>query len=76
MRDLVRTLDKAGITPWVVTASPELWADVWGRGVGIPPRRVIGIRTIVERGRVTTGLRGCGGYARSEERRVGKECLL
>ena len=78
MRDLVRTLDKAGITPWIVTASPELWADVWGRGVGIPPRRVIGIRTIVERGRVTTGLRGCGGYADGSDQIMtyveGKRC--
>ena len=62
-RDLVRTLTRAGITPYVVSASPELWADVWAPGVGIPASRTIGIRSVVRDGRVTTGLAGCGGLA-------------
>lgn len=42
MRDLVRTLRRAGIEPWIVSASPKELADVWGRGVGIDRAHTIG----------------------------------
>ena len=34
-RDLVRTLNAAGFDTWVVSASPQEWADVWAAGAGI-----------------------------------------
>lgn len=79
-RDLVATLEAAGITPWVVSASPQLWADVWAPGIGVPRSRTIGIRSVVEDGRVTTGLQGCGGYADGSDRIMtyveGKRCWV
>jgi phosphoserine phosphatase len=62
-RDLVRTLKAAGFDVWVVSASPEEWADVWGPGIGIDAAHTLGIRTVREDGRITTDLKGCGGTA-------------
>ncbi len=80
MRDLVHTLDEAGVTPWVVSASPQLWAEVWGPGAGIPSDHVVGIRSLREDGRVTTHLRGCGGHAAGTDRIMtyvqGKRCWI
>jgi len=61
MRDLVRTLRAAGFDAWVVSASPQEWADVWAAGAGFAENRTIGIRTVRRNGRITTDLRGCGG---------------
>lgn len=61
MRDLIRTLDAAGITPYVVSASPKEFADVWGQGVGIDRAHTLGIRQVVRNGRLTGHLKGCGG---------------
>jgi phosphoserine phosphatase len=63
MRDLVRTLRAAGFDTWVVSASPQEWADVWSAGAGFPRGATIGIRTVREDGRMTARLRGCGGVA-------------
>ena len=60
MRDLVATLKAAGIEPWIVSASPKPFADVWGGGIGIDPEHTIGIEQIVRNGRLTTHLKGCG----------------
>ncbi|MDO9379421.1 MAG: HAD family hydrolase [Nocardioidaceae bacterium] len=80
MKDLVRTLKKAGIEPWVISASPELWADVWGPGIGVPAKHVVGIRTQVEDGRVVGHLKGCGGYADGSDQIMpfveGKRCWV
>ena len=47
MKDLIKTLKKAGIEPWVVSASPKEFADVWGPGVGINSAHTIGIEQVV-----------------------------
>lgn len=79
-RDLVATLEAAGITPWVVSASPPLWTEVWAPGIGVPRSRTIGIRTVLEDGRVTTGIEGCGGCADGRDRIMtyveGKRCWV
>ena len=41
--DLIRTLKRAGIEPWIVSASPKEFADVWGKRVGIDRAHTIGI---------------------------------
>jgi phosphoserine phosphatase len=61
IRDLVRTLQRAGFDTWVVSASPQLWADVWGGAIGIDRAHTIGIRTLYRDGKVVPHLRGCGG---------------
>lgn len=60
MRDLVATLKAAGIEPWIVSASPKPFADVWGAGLGIDPEHTLGVKSIVRKGRITTHLKGCG----------------
>jgi phosphoserine phosphatase len=61
-RDLVRTLNAAGFDTWVISASPQEWASVWAQGAGFPAGHTVGIRTVREDGRITTKLKGCGGF--------------
>lgn len=61
MRDLVRTLQRAGIQPWIVSASPKEFADVWGAGIGIDRAHTIGVSQLTTRGRLNGHLEGCGG---------------
>lgn len=61
MRDLVRTLQRAGIEPWIVSASPKEFADVWGRGIGIDRAHTIGVSQRTTRGRLDGRLEPCGG---------------
>ena len=61
MRDLIATLQRAGFDTWVISASPQEWADVWGVGVGIDRAHTIGIKTVKKHGRITPHLKGCGG---------------
>ena len=44
----------------MVSASPQEWADVWGKGVGIDRAHTIGIRTLKRHGKIVPHLRGCG----------------
>ncbi len=80
MRDLVRTLRAAGFDTWVVSASPQEWADVWAAGAGFEPGHTIGIRTVREDGRMTTRLRGCGGFPDGSDQVMtyidGKRCWI
>ena len=61
-RDLVRTLNAAGFDTWVISASPQEWAAVWAQGAGFPAGHTVGIRTVRDDGRITTKLKGCGGF--------------
>lgn len=80
MRDLVATLGRAGFDAWVVSASPQEWADVWGAGIGIDADHTIGIRTVKRAGRITPHLRGCGGTRDGADRVMtyidGKRCWI
>lgn len=80
MRDLIRTLRKAGIEPWVISASPQEWADVWGKGVGIDRAHTVGIRTLKKHGRIVPHLQGCGGVPDGADRIMtyinGKRCWI
>ncbi|MFG2194335.1 haloacid dehalogenase-like hydrolase [Streptomyces sp. NPDC048639] len=59
-RDLIRTLQKAGFDVWIVSASAEPIVRAWTPGAGIDGNRVIGVRNVVEDGRLTNGVEGCG----------------
>ncbi|MBP8921054.1 MAG: haloacid dehalogenase-like hydrolase [Micropruina sp.] len=80
IEDLIRTLKKAGIEPWVVSASPKEFADVWGVGVGIDRAHTIGIEQIVRKGKLTGHLKGCGGLPNGSDRIMtyidGKRCFI
>jgi phosphoserine phosphatase len=79
-RDLVRTLQAAGFDTWVVSASPQEWADVWSAGAGFQPGHTIGIRTVKRNGRITAHLQGCGGFADGSDQVMtyidGKRCWI
>lgn len=80
MRDLITTLKKAGITPWVVSASPKEFADVWGPGVGIDSAHTIGISQLLRKGKLSGHLEGCGGLADGSDAIMtyidGKRCFI
>ncbi len=80
MRDLIKTLKKAGIEPWVVSASPKEFADVWGPGVGINSAHTIGISQLLHKGKLTGHLKGCGGLPDGSDSIMtyidGKRCFI
>ncbi len=80
MRDLIRTLKRAGITPWVVSASPKEFADVWGPGVGIDSAHTLGIMQLKRQGKLTGHLKGCGGLPDGSDAIMtyidGKRCFI
>lgn len=80
IRDLIKTLKKAGIEPWIVSASPKEFADVWGTGVGIDRAHTIGIEQLTTRGKLNGHLRGCGGHADGTDSIMtyidGKRCFI
>ncbi|GAA1970952.1 HAD family hydrolase [Amycolatopsis minnesotensis] len=80
IKDLIRTLGKAGFETWVVSASPRETAEVWAAGVGVPPSRTIGITSLTTNGRFNGHLAGCGGIADGEDAIMpyidGKRCFI
>jgi hypothetical protein len=60
MEDLARTLKAAGIEPWIVSASPKTFADVWGAEYGIDRAHTLGVDSVLRNGRLTSHLKGCG----------------
>ncbi|WP_137293339.1 haloacid dehalogenase-like hydrolase [Nocardioides dongxiaopingii] len=80
MRDLVRTLKRAGIEPWIVSASPKEFADVWGGGLGIDRAHTIGVSQLTTRGRLNGHLEGCGGIPDGADAIMtyvdGKRCFI
>jgi phosphoserine phosphatase len=53
MAKLVRTLDKVGITPYVVSGSPRWVVAAGAKLLGIPKTRVIGLSAVVKDGKLT-----------------------
>ncbi|AUI62831.1 hypothetical protein [Amycolatopsis sp. BJA-103] len=80
IKDLVATLNKAGFSTWVVSASPKEFADVWGSAIGIPPSRTLGIYSQTTNGRINGHLEGCGGHADGADEIMtyidGKRCFI
>jgi hypothetical protein len=60
IRDLIAKLQDAGFAVWIVSASPQFIIEPYATLVGIPPNRVIGIRSVIRDGRLSYGLEGCG----------------
>lgn len=55
MQELVRLLQKNGFEVWVVTASPEaLYQEFLSRGLGIGLMNVIGVKSVIRDGRITS----------------------
>ncbi|MEU5423400.1 haloacid dehalogenase-like hydrolase [Streptomyces sp. NPDC020667] len=80
-KDLIRTLKAAGFDVYIVSASSEPIAEAWSGGVGLDREHTIGIRNVLDRhGRLTTGIKGCGGVADGPGGALpymdGKRCMI
>ena len=80
MRDLVHTLQQAGIETYVVSAGFEPITEGWSPGVGIDAEHTIGIRSVLRNGEITTRNEGCGGEPASRGETIpykqGKRCWI
>ncbi|MGO1384959.1 MAG: HAD family hydrolase, partial [Arachnia sp.] len=80
MKDLIETLKRAGIEPWIITASPKEFADAWGPGVGVDSAHTIGVLQLLEDGKLTGHLQGCGGLPDGSDAIMtyidGKRCFM
>ena len=81
MRELIAVLQASGFDVWVITASPQQVIDAVSEElVGIPRSRVIGIRQVVEHGRLTAHTQGCGPVADGDDTMItydeGKRCWI
>ncbi|MEU7488565.1 HAD family hydrolase [Streptomyces sp. NPDC042319] len=59
-KDLIRTLRAAGFRVYVVSASSEPIVRAWAGRLGFDRTHSIGIRNLIQHGKLTTGVRGCG----------------
>lgn len=79
-KDLIRTLKRAGFDVYIVSASAETVAEAWSSGVGVDAAHTIGVRSMVDGGRFTTGIRGCGdvkdGHGEAIPYIDGKRCWI
>lgn len=61
MKDLISTLQQSGFDVWVVSASPQGVVEPIAAKVNIKADHVIGIRSVVDQGKLTYNIEGCGG---------------
>lgn len=81
MANLIATLRDNGFDVWVVSASAQLIVEPFAERVGVPPERVIGVRSLRDdAGRIRYDLEGCGPVADGENAlipyRKGKRCWI
>ena len=60
IKDLIGTLQASGFDVWIVSASPQGVIEEWAGEVGVAKDHVIGIRSLVQGGRLGYNLQGCG----------------
>ena len=79
-KDLVRTLQRAGFDVYIVSAGSEPVAEEWATGVGIDRAHTLAIRSVIEHGRITTGMEGCGDVPAGQGGVIpyidGKRCVI
>lgn len=80
MTDLIGAFQDNGFDVWVTTASPQFIVDAISNEVGIAASHVLGIRSLVVNGIITTDLQGCGTVADGSNTLItfdeGKRCWL
>ncbi|MBI4819543.1 MAG: haloacid dehalogenase-like hydrolase [Deltaproteobacteria bacterium] len=80
IRDLAVTLTENGFDVWVVTASPQYVVEAISDQIGVPRDHVIGIRSVLDRGRITAQIQGCGDSADGNDSLItfdqGKRCWI
>lgn len=81
MADLIGALQDNGFDVWITTASPQFFVEaISQQTVGVPPSHVLGIRSMIVNGFVTTNLEGCGTIADATNTMItfdtGKRCWI
>jgi hypothetical protein len=79
--DLIGALRDNGFDVWITTASPQFFVDaISQQTVNVPPSHVLGIRSMIVSGLVTTNLEGCGTIADAANMMItfdeGKRCWI
>ena len=79
-RELIAALTSRGFDVWVITASPQDVIRAVAPRVGIAADHVIGVRLLVEGGKLTYHLEGCGPVTDGEDGIIpyvdGKRCFV
>jgi hypothetical protein len=60
IKNLIDVLQKNGFDVWVVSASPQAFVEPFAAMVNVPADHVIGIRTLLSGGKLTSNIQGCG----------------
>jgi phosphoglycolate phosphatase-like HAD superfamily hydrolase len=60
MANLIDTLQKNGFDVWVVSASPQYVVEPFAAKVNVAADHVVGIRQVLDQGKLTYNLQGCG----------------
>jgi haloacid dehalogenase-like hydrolase len=60
IKDLAGVLQKNGFDVWVVSASPQYFVEPFAAMLDIPSDHVVGIRLVLDSGKLTSNLQGCG----------------
>lgn len=80
MTDLIGALDANGFDVWVVSASPEWTVAAIAFEAGVPENHVIGIRYLLNNGKQTRDMQGCGTIADATNTIItfdeGKRCFI
>lgn len=81
MQDLILSLRQRGVDVWIVSASPQAFAEAMAESVGLPPNRAIGIRPLLDDYRnITAHVPGCGPAPDGEDTVMtyneGKRCWI
>ncbi|MFH8571138.1 haloacid dehalogenase-like hydrolase [Streptomyces sp. NPDC017993] len=79
-KDLVRTLRRAGFDVYIVSAGSEPVTEVWSQSVGFDRDHTIAIRSLLDHGKITYGMQGCGDVPESQGDAIpyidGKRCWI
>ena len=80
IKNLITTLQQHGFHVWVSTASSQYIVDaIAPQHVGVPAQRVIGVRAVLQGGKLTSSFQGCGTYTDGQDIinfRQGKRCWI
>ena len=60
IKDLAGVLQKNGFDVWVVSASPQDFVEPFAAMIAVPSDHVVGIRMVLEGGKLTSNIQGCG----------------
>ena len=80
IKNLITTLQKNGFRVWISTASSQYIVDaIANKYVGVAADKVIGVRPVLKKGKITADFQGCGTFTNGQDIinfRQGKRCWI